>query len=191
MYYKQTIKVRPVCPGSTYSSVAWSTSACISGNGANKTIRWFAVQHRVVASIIFERVARGWFGSISDDAEGNNCNHFDTRVSALPTAPMTSSPPEPEPSAVVTSAPDVSDELIPTMTETYKASYAGILGPGTTLSWPAGGTPTAIVRPFANASSTSTATVESYNPATGGARGRASSRVFGLVFGGFVVFIMW
>lgn len=140
---------------------------------------------------MFERVARGWFGSISDDPEGNNCNHFDTRVSALPTAPMTSSPSIPKPSAVVDDVPEVDSEPIPTMTETYKASYAGILGPGTTLSWPAGGTPTVIMRPVANTSSTSTTVVESYNPAAGAMRGSTLSRVFGLVLGGFVVLIMW
>lgn len=152
------------------------------------TTQWFAVQHRRVADNIFERVARGWFGSISDDSEGNNCNHFDTRVSALPTAPMTSSPPTPKPSMVVD---NVDDEPIPTMTETYKISYAGILGPGTSLSWPAGGTPTAIMRPVANTSSTSTAAVESYNPAADAVRGGSLSRVFGLVLGGFAVLIMW
>lgn len=145
----------------------------------------------MVADNIFEQVARGWFGSISNDPEGNNCNHFDTRVPALPTAPMTSSPPAPKPSTVVDNVPDVDDEPVPTMTETYKVSYAGILGPGTSLSWPAGGTPTVIMRPVANTSSTSTPAVETYNPAADAVRERTLSRVFGLVLGGFVVLIMW
>ncbi|KAL0632137.1 hypothetical protein Q9L58_008971 [Maublancomyces gigas] len=188
-YYKQKIEVRPVCPGSTYSSVAWSTSACITGDGANRTAGWFAAQHRIVAGNIFEQVARGWFGGINDDPEGNNCNHFDTRVSALPTTPMTSSPPISKPSAVVDNAPQADDELVPTITETYKVSYAGILGLGTTLSWPAGGAPTATVGPVTNTSSTSIAAVESYNP-TAGAMRSALSKVFGLALGGFVVLIV-